>query len=104
MGWVYVGLAATAELVGVYGLSKLSRERNLVNWLLYYGGLALSFAFLYFSFQYLLVSVSYTVFMGIGTAGAVLLNMIVFGESKHIFRIISIAIIVVGVMGLKAIS
>lgn len=104
MGWLFVGLAASAELVGVYGLSKFARERNFVNWLLYYGGLAGSFILLYFSFKYLLVSVSYTVFIGIGTAGAVILNMILFGESKHIFRIISLAIIIVGVMGLKALS
>lgn len=104
MGWVYVGLAAVMELIGVYGLSKYSREKTITNWALYYGGLAGSFAFLYFSFNHLLVSVAYTVFIGIGTAGAVILNMIVFGESKHIFRIISVVIIVVGVMGLKAIS
>ncbi|HLR71524.1 MAG TPA: SMR family transporter [Pseudogracilibacillus sp.] len=104
MGWIYVGFAAVTELVGVYGLSKFSRERTILNWLLYYGGLAGSFVFLYLSFQYLLVSVSYTVFIGIGTAGAVILNMILFGESRNIFRIISLAIIIVGVMGLKALS
>lgn len=104
MGWLYVGLAAITELVGVYGLSKFSKERTFTNWLLYYGGLAGSFVLLYVSFQYLLVSVSYTVFIGIGTAGAVILNMVVFGESKNIFRIISLCIIIVGVMGLKALS
>lgn len=104
MGWIYVAFAAVTELVGVYGLSKFSRERTILNWLLYYGGLAGSFVFLYLSFQYLLVSVSYTVFIGIGTAGAVILNMILFGESRNIFRIISLAIIIVGVMGLKALS
>jgi len=104
MGWMYVGFAAITELVGVYGLSKFSKERTIVNWFLYYGGLAGSLVFLYLSFQYLLVSVSYTVFIGIGTAGAVILNMILFGESRNIFRIISLAIIIVGVMGLKALS
>lgn len=104
MGWVYVGLAAAAEMVGVYGLSKYSREKSFWNWFLYYGGLAGSFAFLYISFSYLLVSVAYTVFIGIGTAGAVILNMIFFGESKNIFRILSLVIIIVGVTGLKAIS
>lgn len=104
MGWIYVGLAAAIELVGVYGLSKYSKQKNTLNLLLYYGGLAGSFFFLYMSFQYLLVSVAYTVIIGIGTAGAVILNMIVFGESKNIFRIISLAIIIVGVTGLKAIS
>lgn len=104
MGWMFVALAAAMELVGVYGLSKYSLEKNVSNWLLYFGGLAGSFLCLYLSFDYLLVSVAYTVFIGAGTAGAVLLNMLFFGESKHIFRIISVAIIVVGVTGLKAVS
>src|SRR5699024_790560 len=104
MGWVYVALASAMEMIGVYGLSKFSRERNVMNWFLYYGGLAGSFVFLYMSFQHLLVSVSYTVFIGIGTAGAVILNMILFGESRNIFRIISLGVIIVGVMGLKALS
>lgn len=42
--------------------------------------------------------------IGIGTAGAVLLNMFLFGESKSKARIISVALIVCGVTGLKALS
>lgn len=104
MGWIFVTTAAAMELIGVYGLSKYSLEKNIANWLLYFGGLAGSFLCLYLSFDYLLVSVAYTVFIGAGTAGAVLLNMLFFGESKHIFRILSVAIIIVGVTGLKYVS
>lgn len=104
MGWLFVGFAATSEMVGVYGLSKFARHKNMINWVLYYGGLTLSLFFLYLSFQHLLVSVAYTVFTGVGTAGAVILNMIAFGESKNMFRIISLALIIIGVTGLKAIS
>lgn len=104
MGWLFVLFATGAELVGVYGLSLYSAHKKLLHALLYYGGLALSFTFLYLSFNYLLVSVAYTVFIGFGTAGAVLLNMIFFGESKNTFRILSLLLIIVGVTGLKALS
>lgn len=104
MGWLFVALATVAELIGVYGLSLYSRERNLKHWAIYYGGLAGSFMLLYFSFDYLLVSVAYTVFTGFGTAGAVILNMVFFGESKNIYRILSLLAIIVGVTGLKAVS
>ena len=50
------------------------------------------------------VSVAYAVWIGIGTAGAVLLNMFLFGESKSKARIISVFLIVCGVTGLKALS
>ncbi|MBS5914289.1 MAG: SMR family transporter, partial [Paenibacillus macerans] len=50
------------------------------------------------------VSIAYAVWIGIGTSAAVLVNMIFFGESKSIGRMISLLIIVVGVVGLKAVS
>lgn len=104
MGWFFVFLATCSEFLGVYALSLYSARRTLLYGALYYGGLTLSLLFLYFSFNYLLVSVSYTVFIGFGTAGAVLLNMIFFGESKNIYRVASIILIIFGVTGLTAIS
>ncbi len=104
MGWFLVFLATVFEMIGVYGLNLYNLNRNLTTWLIYYGGLALSFACLYFSFNYLSVSIAYAVFIGFGTAGAVLMNMMFFGESKNIFRILSLVAIIAGVTGLKAIS
>ncbi|HLQ82984.1 MAG TPA: SMR family transporter [Pseudogracilibacillus sp.] len=104
MGWFLVFLATVSEMVGVYGLNIYNRNRNLLTWFVYYGGLAASFGFLYFSFYYLPVSIAYAVFIGFGTAGAVLMNMIFFGESKNVFRVLSLVAIIVGVTGLKAIS
>ncbi|HLR69328.1 DMT family transporter [Virgibacillus alimentarius] len=104
MGWLYIALAAIFEMIGVLGLRLFSEHKSIRNGVLYFGGLGGSFAFLYVSFSHLLVSVAYSVFIGIGTAGAVLMNMIFFGESKNIFRIISLIAIIVGVTGLKALS
>lgn len=104
MGWFFVFLAAASEMVGVIGLRFYSQQRNWRNGSIYYGGIALSFVFLYASFDHLVVSIAYAVYAGIGTAGAVLLNMLFFGESKSILRIISLAAIIFGVAGLKAIS
>ena len=104
MGWLYVALAAGFEFAGVAGLNKFSRTKTIVNGLVYYGGFGLSFLFLYTSFKYLQVSTAYAVWIGIGTAGAVLLNMIFFGESKSLSRLGSLALIIIGVVGLKALS
>ncbi len=104
VGWVFVALAASAELVGVFGLSLYSQNRTFINRLVYYGGIFLSFALLYFSFRYLPLSIAYTVFTGAGTAGAVLLNIVFFKESKNIKRLISLAAIIVGVVGLQYVS
>ncbi|GBK60118.1 MULTISPECIES: DMT family transporter [Paenibacillus] len=104
MGWLFVFVAALLELVGVIGLKKFSQKKSMLNLLMFFGGFGGSFAFLYASFNYLQVSIAYAVWIGIGTSAAVLVNMIFFGESKSIGRIISLMIIVIGVVGLKAVS
>ena len=104
MGWLFVLIAALFELTGVIGLKKFSQKKSMLNLLMFFGGFGGSFAFLYASFNYLQVSIAYAVWIGIGTSAAVLVNMIFFGESKSIGRIISLMIIVIGVVGLKAVS
>jgi paired small multidrug resistance pump len=104
MGWLFVFLAALFELVGVIGLKKFSQRKSLIHTVLFFGGFGTSFAFLYTSLNYLQLSIAYAVWVGVGTAGAVLVNMIFFNESRSKGRIISLIIIVVGVTGLKAVS
>src|SRR5699024_5641890 len=104
MGWVYVFFAAIAELTGVVGLNKFNEMKNISHTLMFFGGFAAAFVFLYASFNYLQVSIAYAVWIGIGTAAAVVINIIFFGESKNVGRIISLLIIIVGVVGLKYVS
>ncbi|WP_078378490.1 DMT family transporter [Sutcliffiella halmapala] len=104
MGWLFVGLAAMSEIVGVIGLKLFSNVKNFRNIVLFLGGFALSFVLLYQSFHYLQLSVAYAVWIGLGTAGAVLINMMFFGESKSIGRIASLILIIIGVVGLKSIA
>ena len=42
--------------------------------------------------------------MGLGTAGAVINNMVFFGESRKMSRIVGVGLIVIGVVGLKMVS
>ncbi len=104
MGWFFVIIAAILELVGVIGLKKFSENKSIGNTLMFFGGFGSAFVFLYLSFNHLQVSIAYAVWIGIGTAAAVLVNMIFFNESKSLGRTISLIIIIVGVVGLKAVS
>lgn len=103
MGWFYIILAAANELIGVWGLTRYSKKRNITNALMYVGGLGLSFAFIYASFDYLPTSIAYATWTGVGTGGVVLMNMLFFGESKSFIRVLSLVAIIVGVTGLKVI-
>jgi paired small multidrug resistance pump len=101
MGWFYIILAAANELIGVWGLNKFNERKNVANALMYVGGLALSFMFIYASFDYLPTTIAYATWTGVGTGGVVLMNMLFFGESKSLFRMVSLLAIIVGVTGLK---
>lgn len=104
MGWMYVIIAAILELVGVVGLNKFTEKKSALHLLLFFGGFGGAFVFLYASFNYLQVSIAYAVWIGIGTAAAVIVNMLFFNESKNMGRVISLMVIIVGVVGLKAVS
>ena len=104
MGWFYVFIASALEIFGVIGLKLFSRKKNLTNLALFACGFALSYLFLYFSLTYLDMSIAYATWMGLGTAGAVIVNMIFFGESRKLSRIVSVGLIIIGVVGLKMVS
>lgn len=104
MGWILVLVAALFEVGGVIGLNNFSKRKTFMNGLMFIGGFGLSFVFLYTSFNYLQLSIAYSVWIGLGTAAAVIVNMIFFNESRSLGRIISLVIIIIGVTGLKAVS
>lgn len=104
MGWLFVALAAISEIVGVVGLKLFSQVKNLRHVVIFVSGFTVSFVLLYQSFNYLQLSIAYAVWIGLGTAGAVIINMIFFGESKSLGRIISLILIIIGVTGLKVVS
>jgi paired small multidrug resistance pump len=104
MGWAFIFLAAVSEVIGAAGLKLYSQRKTIRNGALYIGGFGASLAFLYVSFQFIQISIAYAVWVGIGTAGAVFINMFLFGESKNIGRIISVGLIIIGVIGLKVLS
>lgn len=104
MGWLFVFFASLSEMVGVLGLNYFSKKPTVLNGLVYYGGLVAALVFLYQSFAYLQVSVAYAVWVGVGTAGAVIMNMMFFNEAKNVLRVVSLLVIITGVVGLKAIT
>ena len=46
----------------------------------------------------------YAVWMGIGTVGTAILGIVLFGESRDVLRILCIALIVIGIVGLGLLS
>jgi quaternary ammonium compound-resistance protein SugE len=64
----------------------------------------LSFVFLSQALKTLPVGTGYAVWTGIGTVGTAILGMALLGESRDAGRLFCIALIVVGIAGLKILS
>lgn len=104
MSWLWVLAAAAAEVCGAVGLKKFSACPTGRHLALFVGGFTLSFVLLYASFLYLAVSAAYAVWIGLGTGGTVLVNMVFFHEGRNAGRLSAMALIVIGAAGVKWLS
>ncbi|OCG48422.1 multidrug resistance protein SMR [Gilliamella sp. Choc5-1] len=102
MGWLLILIASVFEVLGAIGLKLYAEEKNPSRLVLYWGGFFVSFVLFYFSLHYLELSIVYPVWVGLGTSGAVLANMLLFNEPKNFPRLFGLTIIIIGVVGLHA--
>lgn len=101
MAWLYLVIAGLLEVVWAIGMKQLGK---LWNWWIGTGTLAamlLSFYFLALALRTLPVGTAYAVWTGIGAVGVAVLGIIVFQESSSPTRLLFLALIVIGIIGLK---
>lgn len=104
MGWIYLILAGCLEVVGVAGLNRVIKYKNIQSYLILFIGFIFSFSFLGLAMKTLPMGLSYAVWTGIGTIGGTIVGMLFYGESKDWKRILFIGIILAAVIGLKLTS
>lgn len=104
MGWIYLILAGSFEVVGVMGMNKVAQHHSLKSYLFLIIGFIFSFSFLSLAMKTLPMGLSYAVWTGIGTIGGTLVGMFFYGESKDWKRILFILMILSAVIGLKITS
>jgi quaternary ammonium compound-resistance protein SugE len=66
--------------------------------------LVASFVFLEYAVRSLPVGTAYAIWVGIGAVGTAVLGMILLGESREPLRLLCLALIVAGVVGLKLVT
>lgn len=104
MSWFLLCIAGIFEVVWAVGLKyteNFSRPWPTVGTLLAMGA---SFWLLSRAMQVLPVGTAYAVWTGIGAVGAVVLGIILFNEAVSAPRLICLALIVTGILGLKLLS
>lgn len=99
--WNIVLLAGLFEIGWVIGLKHAS---NVVTWVLTAFAIYLSMHLLIIASRKLSVGTAYAVFTGMGTAGTVILEILLFGEPFNLVKILLIILLLSGVIGLKTIS
>ncbi|GAB6927612.1 multidrug efflux SMR transporter [Paenibacillus sp. JCM 10914] len=99
--WLYVLLGGLVEILWVMGLKHSS---NIWEWAGTLIAIAASFLLLIEAAKRLPVGTVYAVFTGIGTAGTVATEMLVFGEPFKPIKILLICSLLIGVIGLKLVT
>ena len=104
MAWIYLIIAGLFECGWAIGLKYTEGFTRLVPSILTVAAMAVSFWLLSTAMKTIPVGTAYAEWTGIGAVGVAVMGMILFGESRDIFRVISLLMIVSGIIGLKLVS
>ena len=101
MSWVYLFVAGVLEVAWASTLKQTEGFTRLSPSLLTLGLMGASFYLLSLGMRDLPASSSYAVWVGIGAVGTALVGIFFLGETRSALRLVSIALIVLGVIGLR---
>lgn len=99
--WRLVIIAGLIEILWAIGLKY---SDSWISWIVVALLIYLSFVVLLRALNTVPVATAYAVFTGIGTAGTVLVEMVVFGEAFSWTKVFFILLLLVGVIGLKLVT
>lgn len=101
MAWVLLGFAAFFEVVFAVSMKQSDGFTRLWPTVLTVVGVIGGITLLTVALKTLPVSVGYPVWVGVGTLGTVVFGAVVLGETMTPLTVVSIAAILLGVIGLK---
>ena len=104
MAWLLLVLAGGLEIGWAIGLKYTDGFTRLVPTIATVTAMAVSLGLLGVAVRVLPVGTAYAVWTGIGTVGTVLLGIVLFAEPADAIRLGFIAMIVVGIVGLKIVT
>lgn len=101
MAWIYLLLAGLFEVVWAIGLKYTDGFTRLWPTAITVTAMVISIALLAMAVKTLPIGTAYAIWTGIGAVGAVALGIVLFGEPATLPRLLCVALIVVGIVGLK---
>jgi quaternary ammonium compound-resistance protein SugE len=101
MAWVYLGIAGLLEIVWASAMKHSEGFTRLWPTVISLIGMVASMVLLSISMKTLPLGTAYSVWTGIGAAGAFIFGIVVLGEQASIARIAAAALIVSGLILMK---
>ena len=101
MSWIILFIAGLLEMVWAIGLKYTHGFTRLTPSVITVSAMIVSIVLLSWAMRSLPVGTAYAVWTGIGAVGAAITGILLLGESASLARIVSLALIVAGIIGLK---
>jgi len=101
MDWLYLFIAGGLETFWAVCLKESAGFSRLWPSVLTVAGMAASFLFLSLALKNLPLGTAYAVWTGIGAVGTVILGILLFHEPASPIRLLCLALILCGILGLK---
>jgi len=104
MSWFYLIVAGLLEVCWAIGMKYSDGFTQLWPSVFTIATLVLSFVLLTIAVRNLPVGTAYAVWTGIGILGTTIFGMVLLGESRNAARLICLALVFIGIIGLKIMS
>ena len=104
MAWVLLVLAGAFEIIWAVGLKYTDGFTKPLASGITIAGMVISVWLLSLALKSIPLGTGYAIWTGIGAVGTAIAGMILFGESRAVIRMVCIAMIVAGIVGLKIFS
>ncbi|CAM3574845.1 MULTISPECIES: multidrug efflux SMR transporter [Pseudoalteromonas] len=101
MSWLLLVFAGLLEVVWAIGLKFTNGFTKPVPSIITLVAMAASFYFLSVALRTLPLSVAYSVWVGIGMLGSIIVGFVYFKEPLSSLKLLSLLLIVIGIIGLK---
>lgn len=101
MSWFFLVVAGLLEVVWASTMKSTQGFTRLGPSLFTLAAMGVGFYFLSLALRTLPTGTGYAVWVGIGAVGTAIVGIVFLGEPKSSLRLISIALIVLGVLGLR---
>lgn len=99
--WVCLIISGLTEVIWAYFMKESHGFTRLLPSVLMLAFLILGFVLLERAIRQFGIGMSYAVFTGIGIVGSTAVGILAFGESVSVMKLISVAVLLAGVVGLR---